>query len=212
MTNKRYKSLEDKIKDKDDELIEKMSKTIFNDLKLNKLIEERDERVFELKIKLCSDEKKYDNFVNKILLDKTKQELDKIIIENNVENLLFSDIKVFEKIKFMFLMEEFLKIKRYDIENINVEGEENIKKFVDFLKLNEVSLKIFYLDRNKSNKKTEEIINNDILKLVDLNDIKNFCVVMYNYIVKDLFIIKSKQIQYNNIKKMKKSFLLNNIY
>jgi hypothetical protein len=212
ITNKRYKSLEDKIKDKDDELIEKMSKTRINDVKLKKIIEERDERVFEIKVKLSSDENKYNNFINKILLDKTKEELDKINIDNNVENLLFNDIKVFKKIKFIFLMEEFLKIKRYDIEKIKIDDEEKIEKFVDFLELNKESLKIFYLDRNKSNKKTEEIINNDILKLVDINDIKNFCVVIYNYIVKDLFIIKSKQIQYNNIKKMKKSFLLNNIY
>ena len=83
-----------------------------------------------LKVKLSSDEKKYDNFVNKILLDKTKQELDKINIENNVENLLFNDIKVFKKIKFIFLMEEFLKIKRYDIENIKIDDEEKIKKFL----------------------------------------------------------------------------------
>ena len=115
----------------------------------------------------------------------------------NVENLLFSDIKVFKKIKFMFLMEEFLKIKRYDIESINVEGEENIKKFVDFLKLNEGSLKMFYLGK-MSSKKIEEKINKIILNLLDINSIKKFVVNIYNLIVEDLFIIKSKQIRINN--------------
>ena len=199
MTNKRYKSLEGKIKDKNDELIEKMSKHKNNLEKLKKLIDERDISIFEIKVKLSSDENKYDNFVNKILLDKTKQELDKINIDNNVENLLFNDIKVFKKIKFIFLMEEFLKIKRYGIESINVEGDENIKKFVDFLKLKEGSLKIFYLD-SMSNKRTEEKINNNILKLVDLNNIKKFVVDIYNLIVDDLFIITSKQTMLNYIR------------
>jgi hypothetical protein len=208
ITNKRYKSLEDKIKDKDDELIEKMSKTRINDVKLKKIIEERDERIFEIKVKLSSDEKKYDNFVNKILLDKTKQELDKINIDNNVENLLFNDIKVFKKIKFIFLMEEFLKIKRYDIENIKIDDEENIKKFVDFLKLNEASLKIFYLD-SMSNKRIEEKINNNILKLIDLDSIKKFVVNIYNLIVDDLFIIDSKKKQTNNIRTRKYSYIYN---
>jgi hypothetical protein len=208
MTNKRYKSLEGKIKDNADELIQKMSKTRINDVKLKKIIEDRNERVFELKIKLCSDEKKYDNFVNKILLDKTKQELDKIIIDNNVENLLFSDIKVFKKIKFIFLMEEFLKIKRYDIENIKIDDDANIKKFIYFLKLNFESLKIFYLE-TMSNKRIEEKINNNILKLVDLNNIKKFVVDIYNLIVDDLFIITSKQIMLNYIRYRSYIYCLN---
>ena len=122
----------------------------------------------------------------------------------NVENLLFSDIKVFKKIKFMFLMEA----KRYDIENIKIDGEENIKKFVDFLKLNFENLKIFYLDV-MSNKRIEEKINNNILKLVDLNNIKKFVVDIYNLIVDNLFIITSKQIRINNERIINYSFIYN---
>ena len=199
MTNKRYKSLQGKIKDKSDSVINEMIDANINNSELKKLMDDRNERVFEIKVKLSSDENKYDNFVNKILLDKTKQELDKINIDNNVENLLFNDIKVFKKIKFIFLMEEFLKIKRYNIESINVEGEENIKKFVDFLKLNEASLKIFYLN-SMSNKKIEEKIEKNILKLIDLNNIKKFIVDIYNLIVDDLFIIDFKRKQTNNLR------------
>ena len=151
---------------------------------------------------ICSDENKYNNFVNKLLLNKTKEELKKTMID---KNLILCDKLIFKKINFLFSIEEFLKINRYDIEKINI-SENDIEILINFLKLNFQNLKSFY---KLSDKRIEKKINNNILKLIDNNNIKKFVACIYNLVVNNLFDIKYKQIKKNSVRKMVYAFDFN---
>ena len=105
----------------------------------------------ELKLELICDQDKFVNYVNKIYFDLNKDEFNKKIIGLNDFDILqiIKDDSLINKIKTCFWLEDILKIKRLDVNDIKCDDLSNIRKT-----FNENIEQFYYIYMNNEGKQT----------------------------------------------------------
>jgi hypothetical protein len=100
-----------------------------------------------------------------------------------------------DKINTCFWFENILKIKRFDVNNININNLENIKKI--FIKEIE---KFYIIFKNfESEKKTTNKIKNKINSIDKINLLQKFIADCYNLICDESIKFKYKKIYYKRV-------------
>ena len=144
---------------------------------------------------LVCNENKFKQFICKKYFILSKEQFDKKIIEiKNNELETINPDELFNKINTCFWFENILKIKRFDVNNINLDNLDNIKNI--FIK----EINKFYFIFENTMKKSENIksIKKNINEICNLNLLQKFIAECYNYICDDSIKIKSKTKKYKN--------------
>lgn len=149
-------------------------------------------------INLLSDEKLFNSFINKKILDLSKNDflLKNIKINSQEFPEIMKDNVIFNQINTLFWIEELLNIKRYDVNNI----DKNIN--IDFIKkqfLNNLNKFICFYVYEQSKNKTINRITNIINKINTYNKLQKFYVDLIHVISPDIFNITIKKYNYRNV-------------
>ena len=145
----------------------------------------------DLLCELVSDHTKFVNFINRKYLNLSKSEFEKKSIEvaNNDILHMIKDNDIINKINVCFWFEELLKINRLDIEKIQVEDLDNIKKI-----FHENTERFYCLFKNNECKnKTIKSIKHKIDSIINVNYLQKFIAECYNCIVEDVISINLKK-------------------
>jgi hypothetical protein len=149
----------------------------------------------DLLCELVSDHTKFVNFINRKYLNLSKSEFEKKSIEvaNNDILHMIKDNDIINKINVCFWFEELLKINRLDIEKIQVEDLDNIKKI-----FHENTERFYCLFKNNECKnKTIKSIKHKIDSIINVNYLQKFIAECYNCIVEDVITIIPKRCKIN---------------
>jgi hypothetical protein len=156
---------------------------------------------------LLTDEKKYNTFINKKYLDLSFDEFNKFKSSTDKQELsiIHKDNKLISKIDLIFWLENLLKIKRYDINSINIDDVKPIKKVL----LEKINSLILLSDGVKSKNGLIKLYQTKINKIETNDNIKSFIADSYNSFG-DIILVKHK---YSRIKGTKhytyiKNFIL----
>ncbi len=146
----------------------------------------------DLYLDLSSNHELFINWLNKKYLDMEKEQFEKKVIEinNNEFKQIINTDEIISKINSCFWLEDLLKIKRYQIEDIVCDDIDGIKKL-----LNKNIDKLFDIFKNNESKeKTIKSIEYKIKSIKNNNYLQKFIVECYNNIIEDIFIINKKKI------------------
>ena len=184
------------------ELSKKIIKNETIDSKYNEYIDNIKEQINNRKkyisdknpnyLELIADDKKFDDYIKRKLLDSSKEKFEKklININNTDEIFVLKDHLINNQIESLFWLEEQLKINRYEVDKI----DPNIK-VDDFVKLMKNNINILvYLFRDYSNrgdKYIKEQIKKIFEKMNSYNKIQKFYVKCVNNICDNTFKIKT---------------------
>ena len=149
-------------------------------------------------INLLSDEKLFNSFINKKILDLSKNDflLKNIKINSQEFPEIMKDNVIFNQINTLFWFEDFIQIKRYDVNNI----DKNIN--IDFIKkqfLNNLNKFICFYVYEQSKNKTINRITNIINKINTYNKLQKFYADLINTICNNVIKIKFIKKEFNLI-------------
>ena len=150
----------------------------------------------DLLCELVSDHTKFVNFINRKYLNLSKSEFEKKSIEvaNNDILHMIKDNDIINKINVCFWFEELLKINRLDIEKIQVEDLDNIKKI-----FHENTERFYCLFKNNNCKnKIIKSIKHKIDSIINVNYLQKFIAECYNNVVSDIISITKKRNRINS--------------
>ncbi len=146
----------------------------------------------DLYLDLASDHDKFLNWLNHKYLLLSKSEFEKKVIEinNNEFCQIVKEDDIINKVNSCFWLEELLKIKRFDIDNIVCDDVGGIK-----IILNKSIDKLFPIFKNNESKeKTIKSINHKIESIINTNYLQKFMVECYNNIIYDCFKVTKRSI------------------
>lgn len=149
-------------------------------------------------VELITDDKKFINYINKKMLNLSKDEFNKKVISINNKDIseIMKDNKIINQINSLFWIEEQLGIQRFNFFDINTKiNINNIKKiFAD-----NIDKFICIYNDNRAIKFIKTKINNIFKKIFTINHLQKFYVDILNIIVDNTFkIIKIKKKIKNN--------------
>lgn len=175
----------EKIESKYDEYIDNIKEQINN---RKKYISDKN----PLYLELLADDKKFDNYIKRKLLNCDKDKFEKKIININDKDEVFvlKDNLIYNQIDSLFWLEEQLKINRFEVDKIN----KNIK-IEDFIKIMKGNIsKLIYLFRDYNNRGDKYIIEQlkkIFEKINSYNKIQKFYVKCVNNICENTFKVKT---------------------
>ena len=203
-------SLRDKLQLRKEEIIE-VSKKIYRgekiDKKYDKFIDNLKEQIKmrEKYLKhiddvkqienLSCDANKFKEWLYKKYLNLSKDEFNKKIIEINNSEIaeMAKDDDIINKINACFWLEDLIGFSRFRVDEINCDDVEGIKKVL--LKNIEKIYPVY--ENNNCKNKIIKSIKYKINSIVNQNYLKKFVAEFYNYIIDNLFSVKSKQHKIN---------------
>ncbi len=154
-------------------------------------------------LNIYTDENKFNTYLNKYYINRTKGELDKIRLSyanNNIPEIYRSS-NLFDRINVLFWMENTLNIKRFDLYGIKLNDATDIANY-KILFMTNID-KFLLLNKNiASDKKIKLIITNRINKIDSLNKLQKFVADCYNQIGEYIEVISKNKF----IKNLKKHF------
>jgi len=141
---------------------------------------------------LLIDEKKINTFINKKYLDLSFDEFNRFRSSTDKQELsiVHKDNKLINKIDLIFWLENLLKIKRYDINSINISDVEPVKKAL----IEKLDSLILLSDGIKSKSGLNKLYQTKINKIETNDNIKSFIADCYNSFG-DIIKTQNKQIR-----------------
>jgi hypothetical protein len=144
-----------------------------------KYINDDEEKYFDI---LC-DENIFKSYINKKILDLSKNDFEKKVIKINNQDLpeIMKDNDVLNKINALFWIESVLNIKRYDVHNINVNIDNTKQLF-----LNNIDKLFVIYDDGRSKSYINNRIKNIISKINSTNKLQKLYADILNIICNDV--------------------------
>lgn len=153
------------------------------------------------KREIILNDSKFTTFLHQKYLFMNKDEFEKAVFNKNIENMpQMAGTKnvMFERIKFLFELEKFLNINRFEIDKIDEKIKlEDIRKKL----YSDVDKLIYFVNFDKNKKVIIDRFNSKINKITRYNKLQMFVVDLYNsfgnIIVYDIKRTKSRVIHHN---------------
>lgn len=147
---------------------------------------------------LICDEDKFKKWIIIKCMNLSKEDFNKCIeINDNFQNDM-NDNDLIEKIKTCYWFEELLNFNRYNINKINCDDLEKIKKEL----VNNVNKFYLFFKNNASKERIIKIIKNKIQKILNLNLLQKFITDCYNCLIDNVIKYEYKRKSLNSYNKI----------